>query len=709
MPTIPLVTLRPILATGWPREARRLPSPTGPDPRLAVLEQPIGATLSFRLRQLGDGRLRARVSLVSKRSRSANGSARLCISVREDGRLTILWSGVLASFWGRPVPRFAEIDVPLTGIGMSDADLIFSAHPIRKVGAGVDRVRWERPVIDLAPTQAPASPLRTPEVGSGETKEETPIQSKPNRTLAASGVPLISILTPVHDPDPAILEETLASVRRQTFQDWELCIADDGSRDPDVVRILKAVAEEDPRVRLMHRDEAGGISRATNTALAGATGEYVALLDHDDVLVDDALEAMAEAIAETPEADMLYSDEDVFDDSRRIAAFLKPNWSPDLMRSQMYTCHLGVYRRALATEVGGFQPDLDGSQDYDFVLRISERTERIVHVPRVLYHWRSHQKSTAGNVEAKLYAFSAARRAIAQHLERTGIDASVNFGAARGLYRIVYPSQRRETTNMILPVSNVSLAYLEGLRSAARSWLLGEHKSWELTLVGTTGVIEECVDALPNSVREERLQTVPTGPALCRSAMLNLAARSTTADYLIMLDGPVEALSFDWLSSMVGYSSQAGVGVVGAKTLAFDGRVEHAGIVLWEGLPVPVRQGAEQSDPGPNFLLQVAGNFSAVSGTVALKRENMELLGGFDEQFAALGEIDLSLRALELGLRNVLAPDAVLRRPENLTPVNNIGELVAFQERWKDRICEDRIFSGEALAQLTDLAPVPSW
>ena len=212
-----------------------------------------------------------------------------------------------------------------------------------------------------------------------------------------------------------MLEEAIASVRAQTFTHWELCLVDDGSTDPEIIAALQRHAASDPRIHLTRRDTAGGISAATNAALHIATGDYIALLDHDDTLTPDALQHVADTIAAQPDLDMIYSDEDVVGDAGAVERHPKPGWSPEHMAALMYTCHLGVYRRSLAVELGGFQSRFDGCQDYDFVLRLIERTDRIAHIPRILYHWRAHATSTAGG-DAKPYAYLAQPAAIAEHL-----------------------------------------------------------------------------------------------------------------------------------------------------------------------------------------------------------------------------------------------------------------------------------------------------
>ena len=246
-----------------------------------------------------------------------------------------------------------------------------------------------------------------------------------------------------------MLGECIASVRNQTYTNWELCLVDDGSTNPEITAALQRHADSDPRIHLIRHDTAQGISEATNAALALATGDYIALLDHDDTLTPDALEHVANRITTDPTLDMLYSDEDVVADDGSFARHIKPGWSPDHMTTLMYTCHLGVYRRELVVELGGFRSRFDGCQDYDFVLRLMERTDRIAHVPRILYHWRAHAMSTAGGEEAKPYAYLIQPAAIAEHLERSGIDADVQFAHLVGLHRIVHRVGQATTVDLV--------------------------------------------------------------------------------------------------------------------------------------------------------------------------------------------------------------------------------------------------------------------
>lgn len=696
---IPLVALRPTLAGGWPSEARRVRPEAASDARLGAFQQPVGSSVAFRMRVPAGAYLRAVVALAPSERATVGGSVRARVLIRDGERVTEVWSGIMANFLGMPGRQRLRVDARLEPTDSPEVDLILRAEPLRVIGAGVEHIRWEAPVIEFPSSDA-------------EARRNRSLTGSPAKSARGAvtvdrlehGSPLFSILTPVHDPEPGILRETLASVRRQAFGDWELCLVDDGSKDPRVLEILQRVVSEDPRIRLSRHEQAGGISNATNTALGTARGEYVALLDHDDILVDEALELVASAIAENPDADMLYSDEAVVDDVGRVGVFLKPSWSPDLLRSQMYTCHLSVYRCSLAVELEGFRPAFDGSQDYDFALRFSERASRIVHVPHLLYHWRSHEKSTATNAGAKPHTSPAGQRAIAEHLERTGVDAAVHFGPTRSLYRVVHSPDSDATVTMVLPVPESRGSFLQSLGSASRSWLAEERVSWNLVLVGSACALAESAEMLPDAVRDGRLQTVEAGSELGRAARLNRAIEASSGRYLALLEGPWEALTREWLSCLVGFASQPGVGAVGAKAVAPDGRVEHAGVVLHEGLPVTVRHGADRADPGPLGILQVAGNLSAVSGTIVTRREIFEGLGGIDGRFNELAEVDFCLRALERGMRIVSAPDAMLLRLGDAPIVNDLDELDAFQARWGSRIGDDFYFGPEARAGLIGLS-----
>jgi len=399
---------------------------------------------------------------------------------------------------------------------------------------------------------------------------------------------------------------------------------------------------------LVRREEAGGISAATNSALEIARGEYVALLDHDDTLLPDALETVSAAIERQPDLDWVYSDEEVVEDGVSIHAFRKPAWSPDLLRTQMYVCHLGVYRRSLALEVGGFRSDFDGSQDYDFALRFSERTDRVAHIPRILYRWRAHSGSVAGNPHSKPGAYPAARRAIAEHLVRTGGKGDTHFGPWPGVYRVVHHLDSGLRVGVCV--------------SARRDEPELERLLANLEDPGAAGLVAA------------RVEVVTPGCWECAAA--------EGLDMVVFVDGVAIPVTHGWLARLAGFAGQPGVGAAGAKLVSATGLVEHAGFAFAGGVPVPLMTGSAAGESGPLGMSILPSNVSAVGGVLAAPAQLLHDLGGLDRHLGPLALPDFCLRAREQGLRSVLVGDSVLRRPHGTVAENDLPHLAAFQARW---------------------------
>lgn len=638
MPTaVPLASLRPSLERGWPPPAfdpargwrpgaRRLPN--GRD-ALADLAQPAGGDVAFRLSAPPGTRVVGTVAVDPEESRVR--PARVRLRLRHHGGSRTLWSRLLWRARRGRAPAARQFEVELGAV--ADAELVLSADA---------DVVWSMPRL-LVPELADEAVAMQPVERDGEA---TAAEGSPDRSEGSDG-PLISLLMPVHDPPPEILEEAIRSVVEQTIDDWELCLADDGSQDPEVRTILSDWERREPRVTLRRREQAGGISAATNLALEAASGEYVGLLDHDDTLVPDALERVAELLAERPELDWVYSDEEVVADGERVHAYLKPDWSPDLLRTQMYASHLGVYRRSIARELG-FRSDFDGSQDYDFALRFSERTDRIAHIPRVLYSWRAHAGSVAGNPHSKPGAYPAAVRALREHLDRTAPESEIHYGFSPGLYRV----QHRIDPDFRVGITVAAEADADGL-----------------------GVL---LDALEDSdaagLAPERVDVV---------APSRLAAVSTEGlDAVVVLDGPALPLTRNWLSRLVGFAVQPGVGAVGAKVIGCSGLVENAGIALSDGTPVPLMSGALAPEPGPLTMALLPSNVTAVAGVLAAPAGPFQEIGGLDSTLGGLAPADFCLRARGDGLRTVLASDTILRRPAGWATMNDLGAFARFKRRW---------------------------
>jgi O-antigen biosynthesis protein len=640
--TIPLAALRADLDDGWPPGARWI---TTGGVSGAILEQPVGSRLSFPLRAGGQKlRLRGRVEIGGEKRGPARVRVRVA-TIDRAGVETLLWSGGQRRLGRRRHSSDARLDASFEILG--SADLIFSS-----IGPEGERVLWSELEIlvdgttagdapELAPS--PPAPLRPAAEGHGEGERRQP---------------LFSVLTPVHNPPLAILEETIGSVLAQSCEDWELCLVDDGSTDPQVRETLRRSVAADPRIRMLRRETAGGIATATNAALEMARGEYVALLDHDDVLLPDALAHVAAVLRERPETDMLYSDEELFEVGAPTHTFAKPHWSPDLLRSQMYTCHLGVYRRSLAEAIGGFRTEFDGSQDYDFALRLTERTNRVVHIPRVLYRWRAHAGSTAGSAQAKPAAYPAARRAIAEHLERMGVDAEVHFGHWQGIYRVVH---------RLPPDARIAVG-----------------------IVGDPS--EEEVKELIEAVEDEATSGVSDARIVVADDVRTAAQECADADAIVLCEGAVEPLTRFWLARLAGFALQPGVAAVGARTLAPDGRVEHGGIAIEAGLPVPIMFSDGAGDPGPLGIGLLPANVAAVAGLVAFAAEVLHQLGGLEAELGELAVADYCLRGLSAGMRVVSAPDVLVRRSGRPGAANDLQALASFQRRWSSEFATDPYF-----------------
>jgi GT2 family glycosyltransferase len=634
----------------------------------------------------GPVRFSARVRLLGHDWRDGVGAIRAWLAVTgADGARRTLWSGVLPGVRSRRSgPNRLPVSVELPA--SSTALLLGIDRPSSGAGAKLARAVWVEP--EIADPGGTLTPGRSPSTSAS-----------PNRP-APSADPLISVLTPVHNPPVHMLEEAIASVRSQTFANWELCLVDDGSTDPQIVRTLERHAAQDARIHVVRREDAGGISVATNAALNLATGEYIALLDHDDTLAPEALQRVAEQIAADPELDMIYSDEDIVMDGRRIWLHLKPDWSPDTERTNGYTCHLGVYRRALVAEIGGFRSEYDGSQDVDMILRLVERTDRVAHIPQVLYHWRIHTSSTAGG-DAKPYAYVAARNAIAGHLERCGIEAEVGYGPP-GLYRVAHRVDPHLSIALVLAVRDA-----DGLGEAARSWIAQPHSAWNIALAAPEHAMTACVDALRAAgVADTRLRTVVTRTGWDSTTALAATADAATAEHLLLMQAPATGLTHDWLTRLIGYSDQERIAAAGPILLAADGRIQEAGIALPQGIPLALLHGLRSSmDNFFGFGTSVF-NVSAVSGVLATRSDTYRRLGGLDPQFGDLALIDYCLRATDAGQRVVIVPDVRLRATGPDPTVNDLPAIWRLRKKWAQNHTGDPYYNPNYRTDRGDFEPV---
>lgn len=486
--------------------------------------------------------------------------------------------------------------------------------------------------------------------------------------------PRISVLMPVYNVDARWLRKAIESVLRQSYSNWEFCIADDNSPSFHVREILDEYAAHDSRIKVMYRPENGHISAASNSALGLATGDYVCLLDHDDELAPNALYFVAKEINDRPEVDMIYSDEDKIDTrGRRTAPSFKPDWSPELFYSLNLVTHLSVYRTSILREIGGFRIGFEGSQDYDLGLRFSERIDHanIRHIPRVLYHWRSIPGSVALDSSEKNYAHQRARISIAEHFERTGIRGQVVRGF-RELHRVRY--------ELPDPVPLTSLIF-----------------------------VGKPVGEAANRIREDttyaRMEIVNADSR--RSADLNEAARRATGSVLCFLDPSSRVLSKDWLTELVGVALQKGTGAVGPRIIFPNGRIKNAGLLMGiNGGIGRAHYKAPAHSIGNFFRLKVVQNVSSLSiDCMAIRKTVFDAAGGFDTDTFPneYGEVDICLRFFDMGYRNVWTPWAgLMQRSEHV--YGRGAELDALKARWSKYFENDPYYNPNLTAEAEDMS-----
>ncbi len=474
------------------------------------------------------------------------------------------------------------------------------------------------------------------------------------------------------------LRELLDCLTQQLYPRWELCIADDASPHPHVRRMLEAAAKTDPRIKPFFRPTNGHIARATNSALDIATGEFVALLDHDDLLPHDTLLHIAQAIVRQPTAGYLYTDEDKIDDTgRRYDPQFKGGWSPEMAITHNYTHHLTVIRRTIVEKAGRLRPEFNGAQDIDLFLRCWElmKPEEVVHVPFIGYHWRAHAESTASRGDQKGYLFEAARQGIAEAIQRRGLRAEPMLPEfakhyALCLHQLKWDAAilRENPVTIVIPTKNRVDLLRTCLDSLARTTPSESVKVIVVDDQSDDAATLAYLLTLP--ARTDLGCEVITAPATSEgfnySRLVNLGTARADTPLVLHLNNDVEALTAGWLEDMAGWLSVSGVGIVGAKLLYPDGTLNHAGISLSraDGLPHVLFEKESAADLGYLFLSHAARNVAAVTGACLLTRTNLyRQLNGFDEEKLAVAynDVDFCLRAQAAGFRTVYSPQATLR------------------------------------------------
>ena len=515
--------------------------------------------------------------------------------------------------------------------------------------------------------------------------------------------PAVSVLTAVHDPERSHLEACLASVADQTTGDWEHVLVDDGSTLPHVGEVLTAAAAADSRVRVVRRSEQGGIVAASRDALAAASGECVALLDHDDVLEPTALATMAGALAARPDADLAYSDHDLLRPDGLVASpAYKPDFSPEQLRNQNYVLHLVVARRDAVAAVGGFREGFDGAQDHDLLLRLTERNDRVVHVPEVLYHWRQAEASVAADPTAKPWAYDAGRRAVQEHCDRVGIDAVVEPGTIAGTYRVRRRLGRAPRISVVIPTRGSSRRVLglercfvaEAVRSLVER---STYPDLEFVVVYDTGT-PDGVLAYLHAIAGDRLVLVEFSGAFNFSEKINAGVAASSGELVFLLNDDTELIAPDSLEVMAALLEDDTVGMVGPKLLYPDGTIQDGGHVYNEHVLAGL-VGWHGTSPGPGQLrpLAVDREVSGVTAAAALMRRAVfDEIGGFDPVlFINFNDVDVSLKVRATGRRIIWTPSASWYHFESQTraPSAEPEEWAEIDRRWHDEINADPYYN----------------
>lgn len=466
--------------------------------------------------------------------------------------------------------------------------------------------------------------------------------------------PLISFIVPTYNVSKKLLEECLESLLNQSYKNFEICIADDHSTQPETLETLKKYEKKYKNIKVTYRKTNGMISEASNTAIKLAKGDFIALIDNDDIIEKDALYYVVEALNHNPKLDLIYTDEDKIDfKGKYMEPHFKPDYSPDTLMGVNYICHLSVIRRSLVEKLGGLRKKYDGSQDYDLILRITENTKNIHHIEKILYHWRQTPTSTAGYLGNKSYAYQAGKKALEDALKRRNVKAQVLDNPKVSTYLIKY-DHINPLISIIIPIKDQAKVTRRCLESI---YTKNTYKNFEVIIIDNNSKEQETFNLLEEY--QNKYKNFKTKRLECEfnySYLNNQAVKLAKGDYLLFLNNDTEIINEETLEYMVGYASQEHIGCVGIKLLYPDKLVQHAGVVLgFGGVAGHIYVANSYNDNGLFGRLAMPYNYTAVTAAcLMIKKEKFLSVKGFDEKLkVALNDVDLNLKVLEKGYYNV--------------------------------------------------------
>ena len=481
--------------------------------------------------------------------------------------------------------------------------------------------------------------------------------------------PLISIAVPAYQTPVEFLKQMIESLISQTYTGWELCIANASPDNEEMQRVLADYSAKDVRVRFCSLKENLGIAENTNRAFAMAKGEFMGLLDHDDLLAPNALYEIVNTLQDHPQADALYTDEDkvTTDLDEHFQPHLKPDFNLDLLRSNNYICHFFVVRKSIVEKAGGFRKEFDGAQDYDFIFRCTENAREVLHVPEILYHWRTHKASTADNPASKMYAFEAGKRAIEAHLERTGTKGTVSHTQDLGFYRVKYPVQGEPLVSVIIPNKDEKETLQTCLESLKKNT---SYQNFEIIIIENNSTTGEIFKYYKELSRDQQIHLLRWGKEFNYSAINNFGVAHARGEYLLFLNNDVKSIEPDWMEEMLGVCQRPEVGGVGAKLIYPDNTIQHAGCVIGMG-GIAGHMFVDMPADRTGYLHKASllQDMSAVTAAcLMMKKEVFEQAGGFTEELAvAFNDVDLCLKVRKNNHLIVYDPYAKLYHMESKT------------------------------------------
>tara|TARA_B100001057_G_scaffold500273_1_gene614446 strand:+ start:3457 stop:6180 length:2724 start_codon:yes stop_codon:yes gene_type:complete len=528
------------------------------------------------------------------------------------------------------------------------------------------------------------------------------------RASRLSSKPLLSIIMPVFNPPASFLEDAIESVLDQVYQNWELCIVNDASTLNHVSEILSEYAAKDPRIKVEENETNRHISASSNRAVKMAMGDFLALMDHDDLLRPHSLLRVVETINEDAEVEIVYSDEDKIDQSgKRSQPYFKPDWNPDLLFSQNYLCHFLAMKKKLVLQAGGFREGFEGSQDWDLALRACHEVsaDKIVHIPEILYHWRIHESSVSSGVDAKDYAVDAAKKSLEDTVRRNKIDGDVEIVQEQylRLKRRIKSPNKKPLVSIIIPTRDNARVLQRCLETLRERTL---YENYEVLIIDNDSKDPATLEALRFEDEHSNQNVLSYHGAFNYSAINNFAADKADGECLVLLNDDIEIIEEEWLEELLVHALREEIGAVGCKLFYPDGAIQHAGILIgYCGVAGEIGKGLPNDFPGQMQRANLVQNVSAVTGAcLAIAKSKYHEVGGLDEKNlkVAFNDVDFCLRLLEAGYRNLYTPFATLIHHESLTrgrddtPAKKarfVSEADYMKEKWRNYIRHDPAYN----------------